>query len=114
MFWARSWSPDGRYIFLDVVPPNRSFLAMNIQVLPLAGNRKLLSPFDDNFRHLTPMISPDSKWLAYVSDESGHEEIYVQPFPGPGPRTRLTSGGGIMPRWRGDGRELFFINGDNR
>ena len=58
-------------------------------------------------RQLSSQISPDGKWLAYKSDETGSFEIWVQPFPA-GPRTRLTTAGGRNPRWSADGRELFF------
>ena len=54
------------------------------------------------------MFSPDGKWIAYDADESGRREIYVTPFPGPGGRQRVSVSGGVYPRWRGDGTELFY------
>ena len=59
-------------------------------------------------------FSPDGRWIAYQSNESGQVEIYVQPFPGPGRRTLVSSGGGDEVRWRQDGRELFYLALDNR
>jgi Tol biopolymer transport system component len=56
-------------------------------------------------------VSPDARWLAYASDESGRFEIYIDSFPKPGSRARLTTGGGMDPRWRADGRELYFRRG---
>jgi Tol biopolymer transport system component len=57
-------------------------------------------------------VSPDGRWLAYSSDESGRDEVYVQPFPEGGRRWQVSRSGGVFPRWRGDGRELFFYAGD--
>jgi serine/threonine-protein kinase len=68
----------------------------------------LLTPFDER----SPRFSPDGKWLAYVSDESGRNDVYVQPFPGPGPKWLVSTEGGIDPVWSRDGRELFYRQGD--
>ncbi len=68
----------------------------------------LETPFDEH----TGMLSPDDRWLAYVSNESGREEIYVRPFPGPGGRVQVSTEGGSEPMWSRDGRELFYRNGD--
>jgi hypothetical protein len=57
-------------------------------------------------------LSPDGRWLAYHSNESGRMEVYVQPFPGPGAKWRVSRDGGQYARWRGDGKELFFVAGD--
>jgi Tol biopolymer transport system component len=63
---------------------------------------------------LAPAFSPDGKWVAYNSDESGRNEIYVAPFPGPGGKRQISSAGGVHPRWRGDGKELFYLAANNR
>jgi serine/threonine-protein kinase len=68
----------------------------------------LLTPFDER----SPRFSPDGKWLAYVSDESGRDDVYVQPFPGPGPKWLVSTDGGIDPVWSKDGRELFYRHDD--
>jgi serine/threonine-protein kinase len=68
----------------------------------------LITPFDER----SPRFSPDGKWLAYVSDESGHDDVYVQPFPGPGSKWLVSIDGGIDPVWSRDGRELFYRQGD--
>ena len=68
----------------------------------------LLTPFDER----SPRFSPDGKWLAYVSDESGRDDVYVQPFPGPGPKWLVSTDGGIDPVWSKDGRELFYRQDD--
>jgi hypothetical protein len=59
-------------------------------------------------------LSADGKWIAYQSSESGQAEIYVQPFPGTGPKSRVSTNGGIQVRWRMDGRELFYLAPDGR
>jgi len=68
----------------------------------------LLTPFDER----SPRLSPDGRWLAYVSDESGRDEIYVQPFPGPGAKWLVSTDGGTDPVWSRDGGELFYRRGD--
>ncbi len=68
----------------------------------------LLTPFDERF----PRFSPDGRWLAYVSNESGTNEVYVQPFPGPGSKWLVSTGGGTDPVWSRDRRELFYRQGD--
>ena len=60
------------------------------------------------FEEAYPDFSPDGHWLAYASDESGHSEVYVQPYPGPGPRQQVSTAGGTGPAWSRDGRELFY------
>jgi Tol biopolymer transport system component len=58
------------------------------------------------------MISPDAHWMAYVSNESGKDEVYVQPFPGPGGKWQISTGGGVTPMWAKNGRELFYQSDD--
>ena len=57
-----------------------------------------------------PAFSPDGRWVAYMSDESGRPEIYVQPFPANGDKWTISTAGGVQPQWRGDGRELYFLS----
>jgi dipeptidyl aminopeptidase/acylaminoacyl peptidase len=59
-----------------------------------------------------PRVSPDGRWLAYISNQSGRQEVYVEPFRRPGERVRVSANGGGQPRWRGDGKELFFLSPD--
>jgi eukaryotic-like serine/threonine-protein kinase len=59
-------------------------------------------------------FSPDGRWVAYFSDESGSPEVYIQPFPARGAKVQVSMGGGFFPRWRRDGRELFYVTQDNR
>ena len=67
-----------------------------------------MTPFDES----APAFSPDGKWLAYVSDESGRAEVYVQPYPGPGAKWAVSTEGGTEPAWSADGRELYFRHRD--
>jgi Tol biopolymer transport system component len=85
---------------------------MDIWVVPLQGERKP-SPFlQTPFTEGAPMFSPDGRWIAYSSNESGQVEIYVQPFPGPGGKWLISIGGGAAPVWARNGRELFYRNGN--
>jgi len=63
---------------------------------------------------IEPVFSPDGRWLAYVSDETGTREVYVRPFPGPGSRSQISTGGGMVPIWSRAARELFFLTPDRR
>ena len=73
---------------------------------PRLGEQELF--LGTQFNELHPAFSPDGRWLAYQSDESGHGQVYVRPFPGPGGRWQISQDGGFYPRWSRGGRELFF------
>ncbi len=81
-------------------------------MLSLRENRALRPFLQTRFNERAPMFSSDGHWLAYISDESGQDEIYVQPFPGPGGKWQISTEGGNQPVWARDGRELFYRNGD--
>jgi len=86
---------------------NQSF---NIYAVSADDISKGLTPLVTTpFLDIHPAISPDGKWLAYTSLESGQNEIYVQRFPEPGDRRRISAQGGVQPFWRGDSRELFYL-----
>jgi len=68
--------------------------------------------FDSQFSRAFPQFSPDGRWVAYQSDETGRYEVYVVPYPGPGGKVLISNDGGTMPRWGRTGRELFYRNGD--
>ena len=115
LMWARSCSADGRYLFVDsITRESDSTLVRGIQALDLNEKRLIALVPDDKFYRRAAEISPDGRWLAYVSNESGREDVYVQSFPGNANRVQISSGGGVMPRWRGDGRELYYIAGDQK
>jgi hypothetical protein len=66
------------------------------------------------FQELYGQLSPDSRWMAYTSDESGQREVYVRPFPAAEGKWRISTSGGEQPRWRGDGKELFYAEANGR
>src|SRR5207245_9168171 len=70
----------------------------------------LQTPFNETH----PTLSPDGRWMAYTSDESGRNEVYVQPFPGPGGKWQVSTGGGETAKWRRDGKELFYVAPDGK
>ena len=123
------WSPDGKYLIYDKAGgwPNRSAALtrsreerrgssrMNIWYLRPkegAGGYEEVPFVNTAFDELAPDLSPDGRFLAYESDESGRYEVYVRPFPEGGGREQVSTKGGRQPRWRGDGKELFYGEGD--
>src|SRR4029453_12475979 len=86
----------------------------DIWALSLEGERRRFPVLETTFNETNAQFSPDGRWIAYQSDESGRVEIYVQPFPGPGRKVRISVSGGIQARWRRDGKELFYLGSDNR
>jgi Tol biopolymer transport system component len=108
-----SWTPDGRsivYTDLDSTSKTKS----DLMVVPISGDRKPSVYLRSEFNELAGALSPDGRWLAYVSDESGRDEIYVANFPTPTGKWRISNAGGEIPLWRHDGRELFFVAPGNR
>ena len=83
-------------------------------VLPITGDRKPFPLPQTQFGEADGRISPDGRWVAYRSNESGRNEIYVAPFPGPGGKWQISTAGGYFPRWRHDGSEIFYLTTDNR
>jgi Tol biopolymer transport system component len=104
-----SWSPDGKLIFFQQSrDPATGF---DIWLLPIGDEGKPGSPepfLNSTTDELQPALSPDGRWLAYVSDVSGRTEVFVTPFPGPGAKLQISVDGGIGPAWSPSGRELFF------
>ena len=82
--------------------------AFDIWMVPLSGERKARAFLSTAAEEFSPEFSPDGKWIAYISSESGAQEVYVSPFPGPGPKRRVTNGGGASPAWSRTGSELFY------
>jgi dipeptidyl aminopeptidase/acylaminoacyl peptidase len=83
-------------------------------VFPLSGDRKPL-PFQQTpFSETQARFSPDGRWIAFVSNESRRLEVYVAPFPGPGGKVQISTAGGNEPRWRRDGKEIFYLAAGTR
>ena len=105
-----SWSPDGKTLaFTQMDEPQN---ASDVYVLPFDGDRKPRPLLKSRFTEGSPKFSPDGKWLAYSSDESGHPEIYAMAYPGPGPTVQISTNGGTDPVWRPKGGEMYYRNGD--
>jgi hypothetical protein len=109
--YPASWSPDGRFVMYMVDDGERS--GWDLWVLPLFGDRKPFPFLQTPFNEVHGQFSPDGRWVAFVSNESGRYEVYVAPFQGPG-RIQVSSGGGQWPRWRHDGQELFYLAPDDK
>jgi len=78
-----------------------------------SGQVRKTQPFlRTRFDEAAPQFSPDGRWLVYVSNESGHFEVYAQPYPGPGGKWQISTEGGTEPVWNPNGRELFYRSGD--
>jgi serine/threonine protein kinase len=108
----KSWSPDGRYLIYAQINPQTG---ADLFALPIGQtDQHPLVLAQTKATEDQGQFSPDGHWVAYTSNESGQSEIYVIPFP-PAPNGRrwlVSRGGGVMPRWRRDGKELFFISPD--
>lgn len=105
------WSRDGKFIAYHVDDPKTR---NDIWVLPMKGERRPIPFLQTEFREVRASFSPDGRWISYQSDESGRFEIYIRPFPGPGGKWQVSTNGGSRPRWRRDGKELFFLDADNK
>jgi serine/threonine-protein kinase len=102
-FWASSWSPDGKWIIGEL--QSESF---GLWVVPADGEGEPFEYLSTQFIERFPDISPDGRWVAYMSNESGRPEIYVRAFPVASGKWQVSDGGGTMPTWSSDGSELFF------
>jgi serine/threonine-protein kinase len=110
--YAGSWRPDGNVLAFTQVNPGTE---RDIMTLSIEGDEKSgwkigePKPFaNSTFDERGPAFSPDGRWLAYVSNESGGYEVYVRPFPGPGGKWQISTGGGLYPRWSRSSKELFY------
>jgi len=104
-----SWSPDGRFFAYALIDPKTGW---DIWILPTFGERKPFPFVNTPFNETAARFSPDGRWIAYGSNESGRSEIYVSPFPGPGAKLQVSNRGVGQPSWRGDGRELYYRTPD--
>ena len=104
------WSRDGRYVIYRQIDPQAKY---DIWAIDL-GERKPFPLLQTEANEAAAVLSPDGRWMAYSSDESGRYEIYVQSFPGGGSKRQISTGGGIGPHWRGDGRELYYHAPDGK
>jgi len=104
-----SWSPDGRFLLFTAKDEKTG---SKLWALPLSTQGQPRLAIQSDFEQYTGRLSQDNQWLAYESTDSGRSEIYVQRFSEPGERSQISLEGGADPRWRSDGREIFYIAPD--
>jgi Tol biopolymer transport system component len=117
---SSSWSPDGKFLLYFNIGGSKT--GRDVWVLPLTpatsgAKSEAAKPFpfvQTPFQDQDGKFSPDGRWVAYVSNESQRNEVYVAPFPGPGGKQQISVAGGTFPRWRGDGKEIFYVAPDQR
>ncbi len=102
---ASSWSGDGRYLL--------HHNGGDLWTLPFVGDRKPTRIMQTPFLEFGGKFSPDGRWIAYISNESGRMEVYVAPFPNVSGKWQVSTAGGTLPRWRNDGREIFYLSPTN-
>ena len=105
------WSRDGRYLVYEVSDQKTGD---DLWILPMNGNKTPFPFLVTEHNEANAQFSPDGQWIAFTSDESGQIEVYVQAFGNHTGKWRVSSNGGRMPRWRADGKELFYIIGDSQ
>jgi serine/threonine protein kinase len=110
--WAEplSWSSDGRFVLIQ---PQSTELNLGLWLLPLEGDRTPRPFLDTQADETMGLFSPDGRFVTYVSNTSGRNEVYVVPFPDPGGQWQVSTQGGTEPRWRSDGKELYYFTPDN-
>jgi len=104
-------SRDGRFLLYTTINPTSG---SDIWALPLKGDTKPFPVAQSRFDEFQAQFSPDGRWIAYVSNESGANDVYVRTFPGEGGKRQISTGGGVAPRWGRDGSELFYLAPDRR
>jgi Tol biopolymer transport system component len=108
----QDWSKDGRFLLYYQVDPKTG---RDVWALDMTGKERKARPIVNTpFEETMAQLSPDGRWLAYQTNESGQSEIVVQPFPEPGGKRQVSTSGGSQPRWRTDGKELYFIAPDGK
>jgi len=100
------WSTDGKFIVFE---DNNRETGLDVWMLPLDGSGNGRPMIQTRFQEWGARLSPDAAWVAFVSNESGTAEVYVAPVRGSAGKVRISTTGGIAPRWRRDGRELFYV-----
>ncbi len=100
-----SWSPDGKYLFINL---QNNATRLDVDYMELEGDRKLKPFLTTPANEGQAVLSPNGKWLAYMSDESGRQEVYVMAFPSRSGKWQVSNGGGNQPAWSADGKQLYY------
>ncbi|MFB3098471.1 MAG: protein kinase [Acidimicrobiia bacterium] len=103
------WSPDGRYLLMEGFG-----LWRDLWILPVGGEEEPIRYTTKTAAEVSGRFSPDGRWIAYASTETGRMEIYIKPWPDGGGKLQVSTGGGNDPRWRADGKELFYLEAARR
>jgi serine/threonine-protein kinase len=110
--YPASWHPSGRFLAFEEANPQTSF---DLMILPMEGDEasgwkpgKPTVFLNSRFAEREPMFSHDGRWLAYAANETGRQEVYVRPFPGPGGKWQISTGGGVYSTWSRTKHELFY------
>ena len=111
MHWPSDWSPDGRFLLYTNRDPNAD---LDLWMLPIAENREPVPFLITRFKEFDARFSPDGRFVAFASEESGESEVYVVPSEGTGEKRRVSIAGGHTPLWRSDGLELFYLSAANQ
>jgi Tol biopolymer transport system component len=106
-----SWSPDGQFLLYSRPDPKTG---LDLWILAMTGERKPRTVVQTVGDQFGGEFSPDGRWLAYESNESGRLDVYVQPFPDAGGKWQVSIAGGAQPRWGRDGKELYYVAPDAR
>jgi Tol biopolymer transport system component len=106
-----AWSVAGSALTYTAADPKAS---SDLWLVPMTGKREPRQLVRTTSDEASPRLSPDGRWLAYSSNESGSSEVYVQPFPPTGSQWQVSRDGGTEPRWRGDGKELYYLSTSQR
>jgi Tol biopolymer transport system component len=109
--FVNDWSRDGRYILFQQME-GQSKTGWDICLLDVQ-KKTAAAVIQTQFNETGAIFSPDGKWIVWASDVSGRNELYAQPFPGPGPSVQITTNGGSEPQWGDDGKRIFFRDGDD-
>ncbi|MFN2456550.1 MAG: TolB family protein, partial [Pyrinomonadaceae bacterium] len=107
----QDWSSDGRFLLYGEIDSKTN---ADLWVLPLFGDQKPIPFLQTTFNENQSAFSPDGRWIAYVSNESGPAQVYVQSFPVSGGKWMVSTTGGSQPKWRRDGKELFYLGPDRK
>ena len=108
--FADSWSRDGKYLLYE--KNGGAGTKIDLWILPMTGGGKAFPYLETEFEEAHAQFSPDGRWIAYASNESGRAEVYVQSFPIGSGKWQISTTGGDQPQWRRDGKELFYISLD--